>query len=142
MIDAGLLVHGGRGSDGAVLQDIAIFDCRAQRWVLHHDSGFPCCAHVAANTAAAAAAAAEAARSSAAAAAAAGGGAADAGGGQPGGARASVAANVLLYGGFTGEQVSGDLLQLNFLRQHARGEGGGGEEESPASKRSTTWPIS
>lgn len=105
MIEGGLLVHGGRGSDGAVLQDIALFDCRSQTWVLHHDSGIPCCAHAAANTAAAAAAA-KAARSAAAAAAAAEGGPADAGGGQPGGGRAaSVAANVLLYGGFSGEQV-------------------------------------
>lgn len=35
-----------------------------------------------------------------------------------------VAANVLLYGGFSGEAVSGELLQLSFVRQsHAAGAG-------------------
>lgn len=129
--DAGLLVHGGRAADGTLLQDIAIFDGRAGRWVLHHDTGFPRTAHTACN--AAAAAVQQPSSSSDAAAPPAAEAAADMAGGQLASSNTApppvsssgttpVAANVLLYGGFTGEMVTGELLQLTFLRQHRSGE--------------------
>ena len=109
--DAGLLMHGGRGADGRLLSDLCIFDGRAGRWVLAQETGHPRCAHTASNAVVEDAAPAEAAAGE------------PAGGGSSGGGSGGAAgANVLLYGGFGGEEVVGDLLQLSFLRQH-RGAG-------------------
>lgn len=126
--DAGLLVHGGRGAEGGLLDDICIFDGRVGRWVLLQRTGVPRCAHTACNTAPAvtpppatdsvsgsgeeAGAAGEAPEQAA---------QAEGTGGEAAAAASSAAApqasNVLLYGGFTGEMVASDLLQLSFLRQ-------------------------
>ena len=140
--DAGLLVHGGRAADGSLLDDLCIFDGRAGRWVLVQQTGFPRCAHTACNAAVAAAAQAQAPQP----ASSSGGGGSEGGAAGPAaqqegqGAAAAAAAeaevgseaasrgagsapapppasNVLLYGGFTGETVASDLLQLSFLRQ-------------------------
>ncbi|KAL4452294.1 hypothetical protein ABPG75_007956 [Micractinium tetrahymenae] len=100
--DAGLLVHGGRGADGLLLNDIGIFDGRAGRWVLLQATGHARCAHTACNATSSGDCSASAASAGTAAA---------------GGASGGGSSNVLLYGGFTGEAVAGDLLQLTFLRQ-------------------------
>eukprot|EP00887_Chlorella_sp_A99_P001853 scaffold19.g1853.t1 len=145
--DAGLLVHGGRGADGALLDDLCIFDGRAGRWVLVQSTGAPRCAHTACNTAAVAAAPPPAAPqqqgqqqepqqevehgepqpagSGDAVAAAAGNSGGGSGGtsGGGGGSTSAQASNVLLYGGFTGMHVAGDILQLSFVRQQ-RSSGG------------------
>ena len=149
--DAGLLVHGGRAADGSLLDDLCIFDGRAGRWVLVQQTGFPRCAHTACNAAVAAAAPAQAPQpASSGGGGSEGGGAAGAAAQQAGQAAAGEAdaevgseaasrgaasapapppaSNVLLYGGFTGETVSSDLLQLSFLRQH-RSSGESGRKE-------------
>ncbi|KAL4441275.1 hypothetical protein ABPG77_011512 [Micractinium sp. CCAP 211/92] len=100
--EAGLLVHGGRGADGAVLDSIGIFDGRAGRWVLLQATGHARCAHTGCNVACSGEGSATGASTGSAAA---------------GGTGGSGSSNVLLYGGFTGEAVAGDLLQLTFLRQ-------------------------
>lgn len=100
--DAGLLVHGGRGADGSLLDDIGIFDGRAGRWVLLQATGHTRCAHTACNASSSGEGSASAASTGSAAA---------------GGASGGGSSNVLLYGGFTGDAVAGDLLQLTFLRQ-------------------------
>lgn len=99
--EAGLLMHGGRAADGTLLDDIGIFDGRAGRWVLLQATGHARCAHTACNATGGEGGSASAASSGSAAGASSGGG----------------SSNVLLYGGFTGEAVAGDLLQLSFLRQ-------------------------
>lgn len=116
--EAGLLVHGGRGADGDLLSDICIFDGRAGRWVLAQDTGMPRCAHTACNAAVQQHAAQQPAAS---------GGPADSSGSSRGGGggAAPAAANVLLFGGFDGEGVADDLLQLTFRREQ-RGAGGHG----------------
>jgi hypothetical protein len=181
--DAGLFVHGGRGAEGEILSDVAIFDGRAGKWVLVQTTPYARCAHTATNAVQAQQPQAaqqpppqqpaqqpeeqqpqqavqqhqhqqeaqmapdegEGAQPGARPHAppnpadapsppqppqqggyneSAGQGA---GAGQgPGSAAASpVASNVLLYGGFTGEAVSGELLQLSFVRQsQAAGEEG------------------
>lgn len=106
--EAGLLVHGGRGADGAVLDSIGIFDGRAGRWVLLQATGHARCAHTGCNVACSGEGSATGASTGSAAA---------------GGTGGSGSSNVLLYGGFTGEAVAGDLLQLTFLRQQ-RSSGG------------------
>ncbi|PRW57469.1 galactose oxidase [Chlorella sorokiniana] len=124
--EAGLLVHGGRGADGGLLSDILIFDGRAGRWVLSQDTGVPRCAHTACNAAVQQHAAQQQPATS-------GGQGAAAAGPQPadssgstkaggGGGAAPGAGNVLLFGGFDGEGVAGDLLQLTFRREQ-RGAG-------------------
>lgn len=116
--EAGLLVHGGRGADGDLLSDILIFDGRAGRWVLAQDTGVPRCAHTACNAAVQQHAAQQPAAS---------GGPADSSGSSRGGGGGAApgAANVLLFGGFDGEGVADDLLQLTFKREQ-RGAGGHG----------------
>jgi hypothetical protein len=155
--DAGLLVHGGRAADGSLLDDLCIFDGRAGRWVLVQQTGFPRCAHTACNAAVAAPAPAPVPQPASSSggggdgeAGAAGAAAQQAGQAAAGGADAEVeseaasrgagsapapppASNVLLYGGFTGETVASDLLQLSFLRQQrSSGESGRKERLLPA----------
>lgn len=119
--EAGLLVHGGRGADGSLLSDILIFDGRAGRWVLTQDTGVPRCAHTAWNAAvqqqvASSGAQGPAAQPADSSGSSRGGGGGSAGPGAPG------AGNVLLFGGFDGEAVAADLLQLTFRREQ-RGAG-------------------
>jgi hypothetical protein len=119
--EAGLLIHGGRGPDGGLLDDIGIFDARAARWVLIQATGYTRCAHTACNAAALPKLASND-----------GGGgsqvpaseAAGAGGGAP-------ASNVLLFGGYTGDAVAADLLQLSFMRQQ-RSSGKSHMKSAPA----------
>lgn len=151
--EAGLLVHGGRNAEGEVLQDIAIFDARAGKWVLHHDTGFPRTAHTACNAAAQQRLAAalqqqppgsKVDRGGAAASGAAAGEAAGSNissSGSRGGSTSPVAANVLLYGGFNGEAVEDSLLQLTFLRQHrSSGEAAGRVWEGTLAEREDGRP--
>lgn len=128
--EAGLLVHGGRGADGGLLSDILIFDGRAGRWVLAQDTGVPRCAHTACNAAVQQQAGQQRPAASGGQGDESGSGGpqpADSSGGSRGGGGGSSAApgagNVLLFGGFDGEGVAQDLLQLTFRREQ-RGAGG------------------
>lgn len=121
--EAGLLIHGGRGADGRLLDDICIFDGRAARWVLIQPTGHARCAHTACNAAALARPA----------------GSEGASGGQApavaaGAGVAAPASNVLLFAGFTGDAVAADLLQLSFMRQQrssGKNQAGAGTGSDP-----------
>ena len=95
-----------------MLDDIGIYDARAGKWVLHQRTGHARCAHTACNAATAAPTAAGAGATA---------GQADApAAAPPATAPAPLASNVLLFGGFSGDTVAGDLLQLTFMRPRGR----------------------
>lgn len=110
-----LLVYGGRGAEGNVLCDVAVFDAKEMKWVAREPTPFPRCAHAAAALASPAAGPASSSGRGADADAAASTAAADAeqGTGAAVGSGAAPRVCVYAFGGFSGEAVEGDLLRID-----------------------------
>ncbi|KAG2451277.1 hypothetical protein HYH02_003883 [Chlamydomonas schloesseri] len=113
-----LLIYGGRGPEFKVLCDAALFDAKQMKWTAVEPTPFSRCAHSAVVMPGAPA--------STSAAATAGAGAAGSGSAEPGasgsaGESGEAAAasgsgadcRVLIYGGYSGEAVEGDVLQID-----------------------------
>lgn len=116
-----MMVYGGRGADGAVLCDAAIFDATQMKWTVQEPTPFARCAH--------AAAALESAETS------------TSEGAPPGAESGTSGVSVYVFGGFSGEAVVGDLIRIDArtleIEQVDRGPrsgSSGGSKSAPAER--------
>ncbi|KAG2435747.1 hypothetical protein HXX76_006943 [Chlamydomonas incerta] len=108
-----LLIYGGRGPEFKVLCDAALFDAKQMKWTAIEPTPFSRCAHSAVVMPGAPALAAAAGGSEEAASAAKAEDGAEAAGGSGGAASSGGGCRVLIYGGYSGEAVEGDVLQID-----------------------------